>query len=1431
MAKLNFALQFDRLYSGPLDIDAVFTTTSALNAYLTNGKRYAGQMATCLEQPGKIFVLNNAKDAWTEIAPQEQLELGDLSGITITNPASGQVLTYNGISWVNSDPAVKSVNGFTGIITLDTDDIAEGASNKYYPSADASKLAGIEAGAQVNTVNSVNGETGAVVLDAGDISYDNTDTTLLATAVQGAIDELYLKKADVSALSSNLILYPTTAQADVTGYSKMVTDVAHPDYNSVAVNIPTGTITATNQLLASLISEPGLIVGSPGIINILTLGNIRKVAGNSNTYAEFFYRVFKRDSLGLEQLLAVSDTTGAINPDILNNYLQFNADALLNNGTFLSTDRIVIKYYGNNLAGGASAYEFQFGGTNPVRTLLPVPASVTVVNQTASTVPVDTSSFSGVLSNADDTVQKALETIDALEIDVEETDPVFTASPAGGITSQKITNWDDAYSWGNHASSGYLTSASTLDATKLSGTIPNASLPPLALTDVHVVTTEAEMIALTAQEGDVAIRTDVKKSFIHNGSTSGTIGDWNELLTPTDAVLSVNGQVGVVSIDASDIGALSSSDSRIANWDTAHSWGDHSVEGYATEQYVQTAIEGLGTGDVESVNGKTGVVVLTNADIELEQVVLSESRTIGLSDLGKMLVAINESQIEILIPNNSTTAIPVNSEVLITQYNEGPIVFNEDTSVEIKVEGDAPLVLNKKYSSALLKKISTDEWLLVLPAVDTVATTPGASALTELTDVTIENIQQKQILAYDGTEWKNTNVIDTLVSEPGENVVLEGLFEIGEGTIEVGQWTLNEDTQLYEFLAVETVEEYVNLYGFNPSEEIDTVFLNSAPASFYITESYGIVITVETLPTQASEYYVAASDVRLVEQLPGEALVVTSINSQRGDVVLKSLPETANNRDLLYFNVDSNQWEAIAASGTAGQTSDPQGFNLFPNSNYIDDMIEDPENPGLGLLTIAYDSENVPENTWQTWQAGLEAGFVPSPANLYIETTSSGGDFFGTSLVSFDANNIVLRIQSDAYSTIVAAGQDLTAVWMNFIYTSEATGLGLATQEYVNEQINNIQINSSQIGDKENLLVQTQEASYGYSVAAIDWIYDENALMYKSSVTGVSLMSGVELTVTVNTDGDPFTIDTYGFDSNTLELTFFTSVQPTSDSTITVEFEYQESLAVISINGQKGELTGFLTESSEINASNITTGTIPESVLPRITITSTKVVADIEARDALEDVEEGDIAIVTSESKSYILDEFSAWQELKSPTGAVQSVNGETGAVTLTAASVGAYSQAQTDTLLEGKVDVSTFNTHTHTISDIIDYQPGGGGEITYVRATREGQSNITMTTANVYYVILSIELTAGTWQISSSCRFDSISANNYVFLQLFNFTTSTSIVESLEVGTNYETTMHANSIIVVPDTTVIQLTAKSQATSRVVLGNANTQINAIKLA
>jgi hypothetical protein len=76
--------------------------------------------------------------------------------------------------------AVDSVNGKTGVVVLDADDIDDSTTiNKFTTAAELSKLAGIEDGAEVNTVDSVNSQTGVVVLDADDIDDSTTPKNLL----------------------------------------------------------------------------------------------------------------------------------------------------------------------------------------------------------------------------------------------------------------------------------------------------------------------------------------------------------------------------------------------------------------------------------------------------------------------------------------------------------------------------------------------------------------------------------------------------------------------------------------------------------------------------------------------------------------------------------------------------------------------------------------------------------------------------------------------------------------------------------------------------------------------------------------------------------------------------------------------------------------------------------------------------------------------------------------------------------------------------------------------------------------------------------------------------------------------------------------------------------------------------------------------------
>lgn len=111
-------------------------------------------------------------------------------------------------------------------------------------------------------------------------------------------------------------------------------------------------------------------------------------------------------------------------------------------------------------------------------------------------------------------------------------------------------------------SKGQANGLAPLDA---DGKIPINFLNPIALTDVAVVEDETAQLALTAQEGDVCVRTDESKSYIHNGGTSGTMTDWTELKSPTGVALvtSVDGRTGAVSL--ADIYAAAGHNHNLAN--------------------------------------------------------------------------------------------------------------------------------------------------------------------------------------------------------------------------------------------------------------------------------------------------------------------------------------------------------------------------------------------------------------------------------------------------------------------------------------------------------------------------------------------------------------------------------------------------------------------------------------------------------------------------------------------------------------------------------------------------------------------------------------------------------------------------------------------------------------------------------------------------
>lgn len=75
------------------------------------------------------------------------------------------------------------------------------------------------------------------------------------------------------------------------------------------------------------------------------------------------------------------------------------------------------------------------------------------------------------------------------------------------------------------AASGYC----PLDSGSL---VPVANLPALVVGHVYVVASQVAMLAVSANVGDLAVRTDINESFILQTAPASTLGNWIQILTP-----------------------------------------------------------------------------------------------------------------------------------------------------------------------------------------------------------------------------------------------------------------------------------------------------------------------------------------------------------------------------------------------------------------------------------------------------------------------------------------------------------------------------------------------------------------------------------------------------------------------------------------------------------------------------------------------------------------------------------------------------------------------------------------------------------------------------------------------------------------------------------------------------------------------------------
>ena len=128
------------------------------------------------------------------------MDEGDVAIVLDDGTGRRHSYIYDGAAWqdLKTGDFVSSVNTQTGDVVLDTDDVLEGSTNLYHTVARARAAAVVNstAGSETDQAASVDAMKTYVAGElanqdeASEISYDNSTSGLVATDVQGAIDEV-----------------------------------------------------------------------------------------------------------------------------------------------------------------------------------------------------------------------------------------------------------------------------------------------------------------------------------------------------------------------------------------------------------------------------------------------------------------------------------------------------------------------------------------------------------------------------------------------------------------------------------------------------------------------------------------------------------------------------------------------------------------------------------------------------------------------------------------------------------------------------------------------------------------------------------------------------------------------------------------------------------------------------------------------------------------------------------------------------------------------------------------------------------------------------------------------------------------------------------------------------------------------------------------
>ena len=540
------------------------------NFRVKNGLEVAG---TEIVNSSGVIQLASTLTSSTQSAGTNNTTLATTAFVTAAVAAIGD----GHIDWTGSSAGTIHSSNYTNT-TYSVGD--GGLTTNDFTNADHSKLNAIEASA---TADQTNAEIRAAVeaatdsnvftnadhtkLNAIEASADVTDTANVVAALTAGTNVTIAANGTIASTDTNT----TYSVGDGGLTTNDFTDADHTKLNAIEASatadqtdaeIRTAVEAATNSNVFTDADHSKLNAIEASATTDQTDAEIRaavEAATDSNVFTN-------ADHTKLNAIEASADVTDTAN--VVAALTAGTNVTIAANGTIASTDTNTTYSVGD---GGLTTNDF----TNADHSKLNAIEASATADQTNAEIrtAVEAATDSNVFTDADHTKLNAVEA----SADVTDTANVVAALTAGtnvtisaggtiastdtnttysvgdgGLTTNDFTNADHSKLNAIEASADVTDTANVVAALS-AGTgvaISGAgaiSVTAVALTTVQTASSQSAHLALTAEEGDIVVRSDENKTYCHNGGSAGNMNDYTLLATPTDAVLSVNGNTGAVS--------------------------------------------------------------------------------------------------------------------------------------------------------------------------------------------------------------------------------------------------------------------------------------------------------------------------------------------------------------------------------------------------------------------------------------------------------------------------------------------------------------------------------------------------------------------------------------------------------------------------------------------------------------------------------------------------------------------------------------------------------------------------------------------------------------------------------------------------------------------------------------------------------------------